>query len=468
MTSTFLIRVGLLLIPVAMIPFVQLLGSAAPGTAYPELLTNISEIIRALIPLLFAVFASLTEPNNSKSWQIISTIIVFFILRSLYLQYSYQVLNIDLLSAFTSSVITAAFSSRITANTLIVRRYILSRLQNLGILVFWCLVALIAVTTIQLILQNIFNPQDENNWLVKLPITLQTFIFGFFFQLLKPFGLDFEIISFIELNPQLALFDNTSERLFLYSYTNILFMIPTMLVALCIKISSDKKLPIVFLAFISLFTSFFPGAEGFICLTIMWIWPGLYIVHMELSGIYLTVLLNLDSLEINPEFINSLNKQSFFNDNFLHIGNHYAAYIVAITTSIYFVLTLTLLHKYPASSLTWKIKKHKSVRIRLIRDNRSSKDLSLYAIRLIKMTGGLDNITSISTNESQIKIGFEDLKQINRDALKGFGSESYINTDEKAIFINSTEPKKTELIKKKIIIFAAREFSFLSEVKENK
>ena len=468
MVSTFLIRVGLLLIPVALIPFVQLIETAAPGTNYPELFRRSSDIIGYAIPVLFAVFASLTEPNNSKSWQILSTIIVFFIIRKLFSIYTPDIPDINLLSAFASSVITAAFSSRITANTLLVRRYILSRIQNLGILLFWCIITIILVSVIRFILLRLFNAHDESNMLLQLPSEIQTFIFGFVFQLCKPFGLDNYLLEFLTANQHIVSTGNVTERFFLYSYTNVFFLLPSMLAVLCIKISDTKKLPVLFMAFICFITSFFPGKEGFIYLTFIWIWPGLFAVHMFLSAIYLTVLIHIPSLEVNQHFIADLLSGSYFNDNFLNIGNMTAAGLIGLASLMYFATTIVILNRIPASRMTWKIKKHKNVRIRLIRDIKGSKDLSLLAIRLIKMAGGLDNLSWIASDSARLKIGCNNLKLVNREALKGFGNDSYVNSDEKTIFINTSEPLMIERVRKKIMTFASREFLYLSSENENR
>lgn len=467
MTSSFLIRIGLLLIPVALVPFAQLLEVSSHSSYHCDLMQNIAFFLNSIIPVIFAIFASLTEPNNSKSWQIVSTIIVYFVLKQLLFIYYPGIQNINQISAFASSIITAAFSSRITANTLHIKRYIFSRILNLGILLFCCVITVLLVSSIKFVLIRLFDGQDENNILLNIPSTLQTFVFGYIFQILKPFGLENQIIEFLTNNSHISYVGNISNKLFLYSYSTILFLIPAMFVALYFRISKEKRIPVFFLIFICIVTSFFPGKEGFIYLTFIWIWPGLFSLHMILSAIYLSIMIELPSIEINPLLIKDLQNNVYITKNFLHFGSYSTILLISIATFIYFSITSILLAKVPINKLSWKLKKHKSVRIKLIRDTKGSQDLSLLAIRLIKMTGGLDNISWISTESLQLKIGYNDIHLVNEEALKGFGRESYIDSYEKILCINSTDKNKIELVKQKIITFASREFLDLTIEKES-
>jgi hypothetical protein len=461
MTSSFLIRIGLVLIPVALIPF-SLLFSVMFGTA--GYVTGITSFIAGSIPVLFAVAASMTEPNNSRSWQIVSTVIVFFFLKFALNMFAPDIQDKDMISAFTSAIITATFSSHITANTLHLKRYLQSRFLNFGILLICSAVAVTLIYCIHAVLIKLYSGHESSNLIMNFPVFIRVFLSTATYQFFAPFGAGDVAMDYIAADPDLNYITNIKDRLFIFQYGCIALFIPVMLTALYLRIGANRRLPVIFLIFIAAVTSFFPHKEYFVLLTILWLWPGLFTFHIVLSSVLMILCLYLPEIAISSTGSDSM---SIINPLAL-IGTDNNSNIAFLLTGAgcYFFLTLYLLSYVKVSSLTWKIKKRKSVRIRLISDRKDSKDLSLLAIRTMKMAGGIDNLKWVKNTRNLLKIAFLDIDKVNVDAVKGMGIDSRIDSSEKVIYIYAGSAGTAEKIANKIIIFAQREFSDLTKYQE--
>lgn len=465
MSSSFLIRIGMMLIPVALVPFSLLLSMVFGSSGH---VSGSVSLIESSIPVLFAVTASMTEPNNSRSWQVISTVIVFFFLRYALSLFVHDVQNRDLISAFTTAFITASFSSHITANTLHLKRYLQSRFLNFGILLICCAVAVALVFCIHSILIRVFADHDKSNFLMNFPVFLRVLLSTAAYQFLMPFGSEDIAYNFITSDPDLDFIPNITDHLFIFQYASIAVCIPAMLIALYFKIGSSRRLPIIFLIMIAVITSFFPHSECFVLLTLMWLWPGLFTLHVLLSSVLMLLCLYLPEISVTTyghENINFINPITLIGTN----NNSNLIFLLACAGS-YLFTTMYLLSYVKISTLSWKIKKHKNVRIRLISDRKDSKDLSLLAIRTMKMAGGIDNLKWVKTTGNLLKIGYRNIEMVNAEAVKGVGIDSRIDSGEKVIYIYTRSSEIAEKICRKIIIFAEREFADLTkyqEVKQN-
>ncbi len=462
MSSSFLIRIGLLLIPVALVPFCQLFGMIMTGSEHANLVIH---YVATSIPVLFAVAASMTEPNNSRSWQAISTVIVFFSLHYMLEQFVPDLNNRDYICAFFSAIITATFSSHITANTLHLKRYLLSRFLNFGILLICCVITVILLYLVHTLIVKLVSSNDPASLIMGIPNILRLTLVGLLGQLLAPFGTDHITTSFIIGDPALQDIANLKDRILLFHCCSISFFIPAMLLALYFKINSNKKIPVFTLIIIALITSFFPNREAFILLTLIWVWPGLFFTHLAISTLVLLLAVYFPYLADNT-ISTDINK--LINPIIL-LGTNRSNYIfLAIGILAYFLIPLFIFYKFKVASVSWKIKKRKNVRIRLISDRKGSQDLSLLAIRTMKLAGGIDNLKWIKATHNLIKIGYYYTENVNLDALKGVGTDSRIDNNEHVIYIYTDNTKTAENLAHKIIIFAERQFANLSEGQEGK
>ena len=462
MATSFLIRTGLVLIPVALVPFCRLLAfiSGTEGTW-----AETASFIETTIPVLFAVAASMTEPNNSRSWQIISTVIVYFTLKHMLQTFAPEIAHRELISCFSSAIITAAFSSHITANTLHPRRYLESRILNLGILLICCVCAVVAVSCIDSVVISLFNPAGES-LVTRLPRLARILAGAAVSQLLAPFGADHVTTEFIAgsfgVNADALI---VKERLLVFRYCSMAFFLPAMLGALFLKIGSSRKIPVAFLLLAAAVSSFFPHSEMFLLMTLLWLWPGLFCLHALLSSLLLLLCVHLPLLQISGDITSAtriLNPVVMLNS-----GGTYNLMFAAAGAGAYFFATIYLLTHVKIGSLTWKIRKHRGARIRLISDRKDSRDLSLLAIRTMKLAGGIDNIKYVKTEGSLLKIGCYRAEQINEEAVKGMGTNSSVDAGEKTIHIRTRSTVVAERIARKIVIFADREFADLSDSQEN-
>ena len=282
MPSSFLLRVGLLLVPIFLLPLAQLIQSGAAHTDYYLTSLTVSRYILNIVPLLFAVFASLTEPNISRSWQIISTIVVYFFLQFLFHSYFQKYDNSEYASAFCAALISGALSSHITANTDHLRRYFFSRILNLSILLIGCVLAFFVTVIIFYVIDLLFISHDSGNILMGIPSDLRSFICMFAYQLAVPFGLDSYLAEFIMWDPYLNTISHQYVYVLIKNFIPI-YGIAAMLLAVIIKQDTYKFLPVFFLMLISLVSGIFEQVQPFVLLMILWIWSGLFFFNALLA-----------------------------------------------------------------------------------------------------------------------------------------------------------------------------------------
>lgn len=457
MSSTILIRTGLLLIPVSLVPLCQLIPILSSGSDFG---TVAARFIAGCIPVLFAVAASMTEPNNSRSWQIISTVIVFFTLKYMLSIFAPSLTGSDLICAFFSAVITATFSSHITANTLHLKRYLQSRFLNFGILLICCVAAVILISCARTVYHALFSLKGNSGLITSLPAGVRVAVCALAEHMAAPFGLNRLPGELLLSDPGTAATANLQGRMLFHRYCTSAFFIPAMLAALCLRLSSGRRTPVIFMILIAVVTSFFPHQDVYILLTLIWLWPGLFLLHLVLSALLAMVTVLVPELagvappEIYTRLINPV----------VAAGSaQSASYLYMAGGAVfYFLMTLILLSWAGIGRLSWKIKKHRNVRIRLISDRKGSSDLSLLAIRTMKIAGGLDNFRWIKCSGKELRIGYRRTDMVNLDALKGVGTDSRIDTDSRTISIQTSSPEIAEGVSSKIIIFAEREFSDLT------
>ena len=453
MPSSFLLRVGLLLLPIFLLPLAQLIQTGTYHTDYYATGIEISKYILFSVPLLFAIFASLTEPNISRSWQVVSTVAVYFFLQFLFHSYLQKYDNSEYASSFCAALISGALSSHITANTVYLRRYIFSRVLNLSILRIGCVITFFLVVLIFYVLDLLFLSHDSSNIIMGLPNEIRSFVCMFAYELAIPFGLDNYLAEFIMWDPYL----NTISHQYVYaSITNFvpIYGVAAMLLAIIVKQDSYKFLPVFFLMMISLLSGIFNQVQPYIMLMILWIWSGLFFLHAFLAALIFVILLNLN-LDYDVLFYSEL-KNNIYED-------YHSIYILIFIVAVYFFISLFVIRKVSLKRLTWKLKKQKNMNIRIIRDRKNSKDLSLLAIRIIKVIGGFDNINNISSDERNIIINYYNRDFINEEALKGVGYDSYCENKKRQVTITASSSGVASSVVAKIIVFAQREFLDLSK-----
>lgn len=448
MPSSFLLRVGLLLVPIFLLPLAQLIQSGAAHTDYYLTSLTVSRYILNIVPLLFAVFASLTEPNISRSWQIISTIVVYFFLQFLFHSYFQKYDNSEYASAFCAALISGALSSHITANTDHLRRYFFSRILNLSILLIGCVLAFFVTVIIFYVIDLLFISHDSGNILMGIPSDLRSFICMFAYQLAVPFGLDSYLAEFIMWDPYLNTISHQYVYVLIKNFIPI-YGIAAMLLAVIIKQDTYKFLPVFFLMLISLVSGIFEQVQPFVLLMILWIWSGLFFFNALLAGLIFVILLNVN-LDYDLMFYYGIGENIY--------DDYHSIYVLIFVAAVYFFGTLFIIKKFSLKQLTWKLKKQKKVSIKLIRDKKNSKDLSLLAIRILKIIGGLDNIKNIRTDERNIVISYYNRDAINVEALKGIGSDSYYENKKSQVTITTSSSGTASSIVSKIVVFAHREF----------
>lgn len=442
-----------MLFPIILLPISQLVLNGTSHTDYYLQGVQISKYILAIVPILFAVFASLTEPNISRSWQVISTVLVYFFLQSLFSSYLAKYEHSEYAACFCAALISSALSSHITANTDYLRRYIISRLLNLSILLIGSIITFFVIVTIFFVIDLLFLSHDPSNILMGLPNSVRSFICLFTYELAIPFGLDNYLAEFIMWDP----FLNTISHQYVYKLiTNFvpIYGISAMLLAVAIKQDHYKFLPVFFLILISLLSGIFKSVEPFILLMILWIWSSLFFLNALLAALIFVVLLNIN-LDFDLFFYSELQNNLY--------DDYHSIYVLILIFLTYFFVTLYLIKKVTLKQLSWRIKKQRNMTIKLIRDKKNSQDLSLLAIRIMKIIGGLDNIQSIYSEDRKIIINYKHREPINIEALKSVGSDSYYEIKKKQVTITTTSGSISASIVAKIIIFAQREFLDLSK-----
>lgn len=451
--SNFLLRTGLMMLPIACVPLAMLLKSASAILPVSINCQYLSDAILSFIPLFFAIAASLTEINNSRSWQIISTVLVYMTLHALFLQFIPGFSNPEYAVCYFSAIITAAMCSHITANTKYLKRYLISRALNLCILFGGCLAAVVLSMLIGWVLRTIFGDHGESTFLATLPVKVREYLTGFAYEGLHPFGANVLLSDYMLNNPELN--EVKSRELFcFYNFIIQIFCLPALLTALFTKLDSKKRLPVLFLVLMCLFSTYYPQAETLILLTIIWMWPGLFLAHVVLAG-FVYGLVREFGMSVHFSGDISIRKAA---DAALSANALSNVCLILFCALCYFTLTHYVLGKYPLNNISWKIKKTRPIVIRMIRDRKGSKDLSLLAIRILKMIGGLDNLVWVDESGDVITIRYSDGKMINNDALKSIGRESRNENEAKLIYIKASDAAIASEITKKIRIFAKRQF----------
>lgn len=449
MSHSYKLRILLMIFPICLLALCEFTINQFPELRSFSEVRIFCKYLILFLPPTFAVTASLTEPNNSKSWQIISTVLIYFIIQYAIKQYIPHFKESNHVVAFTSAFITATFCSHMTANNKYIKRYLSSRFYNLGVLLIVSFFIIITFVYLNSVAQNLLLNTNSSNPLFKLPYSIRSFVLYIMYGFAQPFKLEHNVLNYIVNEPRSNAF-HIESFIKVFSFCTQSYGLSAMIIALYLL---KKKTILLLLLLINIFGCNLPYIQEYTLIALLWLWPYLIILYVLLSSLLfvITEYIGITNIFSSYTFINI----SFFSKNLIIQG--IILFIVYLLTSIY------IFKRFDITKHTLRLPKRKTINIKRIIDDENSSDQSLGAIRIIKIIGGLDNFVFVKNEETKIVIKYLENKKINNDGLKSFGRKSFNQINNKIIVIYTDDILIAKNIVGKILTFAQRQFLDISQ-----